>query len=110
MPSQEPMPMELLELVAERFKALAEPVRLQLLDALRREECSVGELAERTGLRHANVSKHLQVLHQLGYVERRKEGLFVRYRLADERVTDLCDIMCGRIEEEATARIHALRR
>ena len=44
-PSEEPMPKELLDLVAERFRALAEPVRLQLLDALRRKECIAGELA-----------------------------------------------------------------
>ena len=85
-------------------------MRLQLLDALRWKEYSVGELAEWAGLRQAKVSKHLQVLHQLGYVGRRKEGLCVQYRLADERVTDLCDIICGHIEEEATARIQALRR
>ena len=110
MPDEGPMPTELLELVAERFRALAEPVRLQLLDTLRRGELTVGELAESTGLQPANVSKHLQLLHQLRFVSRRKEGLFVYYQLADERVLELCDVMCGRLEAELVTKMRALAR
>ena len=89
---------ELMELVAARFHALGEPARLQILAALRRGEVSVNDLVEETGLGQANVSKHLQILHSLGFVARRKEGLFVYYRLADKHVFRLCDSMCGRIE------------
>ncbi len=95
---------ELLELVAERFKALAEPARLRILDALRDGECAVSELMEATGLGQANVSKHLQLLHALGFVERRKEGLYVYYRLAGDEVFQLCDIVCGRLAAEAEER------
>lgn len=95
---------ELLVLVAARFKALAEPARLEILNTLRRGELTVGELVEETGLGQANVSKHLQLLHGLGFVNRRKEGLFVYYGLADRTVFQLCDIMCGRIGAETTAR------
>ena len=59
---------------------------------------------EETGFGHANVSKHLQMLYSLGFVDRRKEGLYVRYRLADESVFQLCDIVCGRLAAEADAR------
>ncbi|MGK2935241.1 MAG: ArsR/SmtB family transcription factor [Gemmatimonadaceae bacterium] len=89
---------ELMELVAARFRALGEPARLQILDALRRGEQSVNDLVDETGLGQANVSKHLQILHSLDFVARRKEGLFVYYRLADNSVVRVCDIMCGRIE------------
>ena len=89
---------ELRELVAARFRALGEPARLQILHALRRGELSVNDLVDETELGQANVSKHLQILHSLGFVARRKEGLFVYYRLADKSVFQLCDIMCGRIE------------
>jgi DNA-binding transcriptional ArsR family regulator len=99
-----PLTPELLELIAERFKALAEPARLHILNALRGGEKAVSELMDETGLGQANVSKHLQLLHNLGFVERRKEGLFVFYRLADESVFQLCDIMCGRLVEEARER------
>lgn len=95
---------ELLALVAARFKALAEPARLEILNALRAGELTVGELVEETGLGQANVSKHLQLLFGLGFVTRRKDGLFVYYVLADKTVFQLCDIMCGRLEVEAKAR------
>lgn len=50
------------------------------------------------------MSKHLQLLHTLGFVSRRKEGLYVYYALADRNVFELCDVMCGRIEAEAKTR------
>lgn len=71
------------ERMAERFRALAEPARLQILHALREGEMTVSRLIEATGLGQANLSKHLQLLHAGGFVARRKEGLFVYYTLAD---------------------------
>ena len=102
--SRFPLTPELLDLIAERFKALAEPARLRILNALREREKTVSDLIEETGLGQANVSKHLQLLHSLGFVERRKEGLYAYYRLANEDVFQLCDLMCGRLEQEAAAR------
>lgn len=90
----------LLELVAERFKALGEPARLRILNALRSRELSVTELVSETELGQANTSKHLQVLYTLGFVERRKDGLHVYYSLASEDVFALCDIVCGRLAEQ----------
>lgn len=95
---------EVLDLVAERFKALSEPARLRILNALREGERTVSDLMEETGLGQANVSKHLQMLHALGFVERRKEGLYVHYRLQGEDVFQLCEIVCGRLAAEADAR------
>lgn len=95
---------EVLCLVADRFKALAEPARLELLNCLRAGERAVGELVDATGLGQANVSKHLQLLFSLGFVTRRKEGLFVYYALADKTVFQLCDLMCARLESEIRQR------
>lgn len=94
----------IMEIVAARFKALAEPARLQILDALRDGESTVSDLVERTGLGQPNLSKHLRLLHSLGFVSRRKEGLFVYYGLADQSVFQLCDIMCSRVAAETVAR------
>ena len=91
---------DMITLVAERFRALGEPARLQLMDELRGRERTVGDLVTITGLTTANVSKHLQLLHAAGFVTRRKEGLYVYYSLAGEDVIQLCDVMCGRIELE----------
>jgi DNA-binding transcriptional ArsR family regulator len=95
--------------LAERFKALGEPARLQLLADLRTGERSVSDLAAVTGLGQANVSKHLQQLCAAGFLTRRKEGTYAFYALADEEVFRLCDIMCGRVEAEQRERRAALR-
>lgn len=95
---------EVLDLVALRFKVLADSARLRILNCLRDGEMTVSELVEKTGLGQANVSKHLQLLHSNGFVDRRKEGLFVFYTLADESVFKLCDMMCGRLEAELKTR------
>lgn len=102
--SRIPMTPELLDLIAERFKALSDPARLQILNALRSGEKSVTELIDETGRGQANVSKHLQLLHSLGFVARRKEGLYVYYSLKSRDIFQLCDVMCGRIEREVRAR------
>lgn len=104
------MTSEVLCLVAEKFKALAEPARLELLNRLREGERSVGDLVDETGMGQANVSKHLQLLFSLGFVTRRKEGLFVYYALADRTVFQLCDLMCARIESESKQRQKMLAR
>ena len=99
---------EQMTLVAERFRVLGEPARLQLMQVLRAGERTVGELVEETGLGTANVSKHLQLLHGAGFVSRRKEGLHVYYALAGDDVFRLCDIMCGRLQAEAKSRQQVL--
>lgn len=99
---------EMLVLVAERLRALAEPARLQILNELRSGERTVTELVEATGLGQANVSKHLQLLLAAGFVGRRKDGLYTRYRIADEDVFQICEIMCGRLEVETRRRRHLL--
>jgi DNA-binding transcriptional ArsR family regulator len=95
---------ELVRLVAERFKVLAEPARLEILKALRAGEMTVSELVATTGLGQPNVSKHLRLLLTRGFVRRRKDGLFAYYALADRDVFKLCDIMCGRLASETMLR------
>lgn len=95
---------EKLDLIADRFRALAEPARLHILNALREGEQTVGGLVEATGMGTANVSKHLQHLHGAGFVTRRKDGLHVYYCLAGDDVFQLCDLMCGRLEAETALR------
>ena len=97
-----------MELVADRFRALGEPARLRILGALRDHERNVTQLVRATGLTQANLSKHLQLLLRLGFVERRKEGLSTYYSLADRDVFRLCDIMCGRLDKELHERRKAL--
>lgn len=93
----------MLERVATQFRALAEPSRLALMNCLFDGERTVGELVTASGLSLANVSKHLGVLHRAGWVSRQKDGLSVRYALADDRTFGLCELMCDRVRELAAA-------
>ena len=86
-----------MELVAARFRALGEPARLRILQALRDGERCVTDLADDTDLNQANLSRHLQTLTAMGLVSRRKEGLFVYYSLADANVLRVCELMCARV-------------
>lgn len=90
-----PLSREALELVAQRFKALADPTRLALLQALFEGERTVQELCADTGTSQANASKHLALLTDQGLLARRKDGLFVRYRIDDPSVHALCELVCG---------------
>jgi ArsR family transcriptional regulator len=96
---------EALEKVAQRFKALSEPMRLRLVYALMDGEKSVSGLVEETGGLQANVSKHLGILLDAGVLGRRKEGTSVYYRITDESVFELCDLVCGSIEERLAAEL-----
>ena len=89
-----------LELIASRFRLLAEPMRLKILHALGDSVLSVGELVEVTGANQANVSKHLGILLDAGVVSRRKDGLRAIYRVSDESIFALCDVVCSRLEHQ----------
>jgi len=95
-----PLPEELAELIARRFRVIGEPMRVRLLDRLRDDELSVNELAEQLGAGQQNVSKHLAVLADAGVLARRKEGNRVYYRIADENVFALCDQVCGSLHAQ----------
>ena len=92
-------------MIAERFKVLAEPMRLRILHALWDDERTVGEIIEAVGGLQANVSKHLGVLQQAGLVDRRKQGLRVFYRIADPSVFQLCEVVCDSLHDRLAAQI-----
>lgn len=106
--SRKPLASDTIRDVALRFKVLAEPARLLLLNALRMRPLNVGQLIAATGLNQANLSKHLQILHTHGFVTRERDGLFVVYELADASVFALCDMMCGQLQRQAAAQVRRL--
>lgn len=69
-------------------KAVSSPKRLELLDLLCQGEKTVETLSQETGLTVANTSQHLQTLRAARLVEAEKEGLYVKYRLADQMVCE----------------------
>lgn len=95
-----PLPEPLVELIAQRFRVIGEPMRIKLLDRLRDGSATVSELVEALGASQQNVSKHLGVLHQAGIVSRAKEGTSVRYAIADDTVFALCEQVCGGLRDQ----------
>jgi len=98
-----PIPEDLADLVARRFRVLAEPMRIRLLDRLREGEATVGELSESLETSQQNVSKHLAVLAEAGMLGRRKEGNRVFCRIVDESVFALCEQVCGAAQQQLRA-------
>ena len=99
-PVPHPLPEPLIELVAQRFRVLGEPMRIKLLDRLREGDATVGELKEALGASQQNVSKHLGVLHAAGMVSRTKDGNHTRYSISDPSVFELCDQVCGGVRRQ----------
>jgi DNA-binding transcriptional ArsR family regulator len=101
---------EALELVAARFRVLAEPMRLKLLNALGDSEKNVTELVVATRSGQANVSKHLGILLKEGLVARRKVGLSTYYRVTDERTFELWETVCSSLGEHLASQHDAVKR
>jgi len=94
---------------AQLGKALASPLRIEFLELLAQSERTVESLADETGVSLANASQHLQALRRAGLVDSRKEGLFVRYRLADHAVVELC-VALRNVAERRSAELQRLVR
>jgi len=97
-----------LQMIAQRFKVLSEPMRLKILHALWDGERTVGEIIAETGALQANVSKHLGMLQQSGLVRRRKDGLNVYYQIMDETVFALCEVVCSSLHDRLTMQMEEI--
>lgn len=80
---------------ASKLKAMAHPVRLQILDLLRGGEICVCHIERALERRQAYISQQLMIMRDADLVTSRRDGLQVYYRLADERMTDLLHLLCG---------------
>src|SRR4028118_241277 len=97
MKSASPVTQEVVQQVAEYFSILSEPMRLRILNLLRDHEKCVQELVEATETNQANVSKHLKVMLQAGILSRRSEGTSAYYKVEDDLIFDLCNLVCDRL-------------
>lgn len=86
-PREEKLKLDQLEETAECLKVLSHPVRIRVLQELRRGRKCVSELSERVGVAQANLSQHLGLLRNYGWVKREKKALYVYYFLSDEDIS-----------------------
>lgn len=91
---------EMLELIAQRFRLLADPMRLRILHQLQQGERSVTELVNATGASQPNVSKHLSTLRTHGLVKRRQQGNLAYFSIGAPFVFELCNTVCDSMRSE----------
>ena len=77
---------EMLEQIAELFKAFADPTRVQILSLLAQKERCVGDIAEAVALSQSAISHQLRILKQMHLIKFRREGKNILYSLADDHV------------------------
>jgi len=107
--SNHAMPPEALDLVAARFRAMGEPIRLRILQALQAGELSVTALTRTVGSTQPNVSKHLRVLQEVALVGRRPVGTTAYYFIAEPMIFDLCRMLCSAMREQLETQVGVLR-
>lgn len=90
-----------LDAVARFFRVLAEPTRLAILQELRRDPRTVGDLVESLGAKQANVSKQLGILFDAGLLDRERSGNCVVYSIREPAIFELCEIVCGKLKRDA---------
>lgn len=84
---------KLLDLIGDKFNAIAHPLRLKIILILKEEPACVCELAERLGGKQPLVSQHLSILRDSGLVSTKRIGNKIQYFLSDERIVDVIEIM-----------------
>jgi len=85
--------MKIYSLQADLCKALAHPLRLEVLDLLCKREHTVEELTKLTGAGQSNLSQHLAALRQQKLVVPRREGVNVYYGLSNPKIADACSLI-----------------
>ena len=94
-------------MVADRFKVMSDPMRLQILNCLQEGELSVMQIVEATGASQPNVSKHLKILQNAGLLTRRREGNQAFFEIADESIFVMCEIVCDSLEQRLKVQAEA---
>ncbi len=84
---------ELFRMQARVCKTMANPVRMEIIYALKEGEKTVTELVESTGLAKSNVSQHLSVLKNAEVVRSRREGVNIFYSIANPKIVEACRLM-----------------
>jgi len=92
------VPDPMVDLVAGCFQALSDPTRLKILRELKNGRRTVQELVALFTWTQPNISRHLSILVQAGLVTKSKEGFFVYYSVANEKIFSLCDTVCTHVK------------
>lgn len=77
--------------ISQKFRALAHPARLKMVESLINKECCVGDIQKCLPLSQPNVSQHLHVLREAGIIIGKREKNRICYRILDTRVKEILE-------------------
>ncbi len=81
------------EQLSEMLKAIAHPIRLQIVVGLIKDECNVSKIQAKLGLPQSTVSQHLSILRRNGLIKARRDGVKVCYHVVDPRVKKIVELI-----------------
>jgi len=94
------MDKKIYELHAEICKTLANPLRLEIINAVRDGEKNVNELASIVKVSQSNISQHLTIMRQKNIVNTRRDGSHIYYKLAYPEMIKACEIIRGVLQKQ----------
>lgn len=92
---------QMFQLAADLFRVLSAPMRLRIIKCLCESEKNVSELLLEVDTTQPNMSQHLNTLYLSGVLAKRREGVQIYYRIADQRVAHLCKVVCSQVAADA---------
>jgi len=92
---------QVFQLAAELFRVLSAPMRLRIIKSLCEHEKNVSELLSEIDTTQPNMSQHLNTLYVSGVLAKRREGVQIYYRISDDRVAELCRVVCKQVAVDA---------
>jgi len=103
--AHEELRVEQIDAIASLFTVLSDPTRLRILQVLRKGQATVSEVVAALDMKQPNVSKHLNLMHQMGLLGRQRDGLLVRYMIRQPVVFALCSTVCDHLRESAREQV-----
>ncbi len=97
---------QIFQLAADLFRVLSAPMRLRIIKSLCENEKNVSELLAEIDTTQPNMSQHLNTLYLSGVLGKRRDGVQIYYRIADDRVAELCRVVCTQVAVDARL-VHA---
>lgn len=86
---------------AELFRVMSAPMRLKIISCLCEGEQNVSYLLEKITTTQPNMSQHLNTLYKAGVLAKRRDGVQIHYRIANEQIVNLCRAVCVQVEEQS---------
>ena len=84
---------EIFELQASICQTMGNAKRLEIINILGEKELTVGDIAEKMGVRMANLSQHLSIMKSKGILLSRRDGVNIYYRISNPKVVKACSLM-----------------